>query len=89
MRSAVRISGVGIEHGSSRRPWAEETVELNKQTHIMITLDAFLVFLVAASLPATYILLISRWIEPDDRKTRSEPKVKRANSARGLIHEAA
>jgi hypothetical protein len=34
----------------------------------MITLDAFLVFVGAASLPVIYILLLSRWLEPEYRR---------------------
>jgi len=33
----------------------------------MITLDAFLVFLAAASLPVIYLFLVSRWVEPEYR----------------------
>jgi hypothetical protein len=35
----------------------------------MITLDAFLVFLFAASLPVVYLLICRRWIESDPRQT--------------------
>ena len=45
----------------------------------MITLDACLVLLAAASLPATYILIVSRWIEPAYRQSYPEtiaPKAK-------------
>lgn len=35
----------------------------------MITLDAFLVLLFAASLPVTYIFICSRWIEPAYRES--------------------
>ena len=41
----------------------------NQTWHSMITLDAFLVFLFAASLPATYIFICSRWIEPAYRES--------------------
>lgn len=48
----------------------------------MITLDAFLVFLGAAALPVIYILLVSRWIEPEYRraygKKTTTPKTKPA-----------
>ena len=37
----------------------------------MITLDAFLVFLAAASMPVIYLLLASRWVEAEDRKAHS------------------
>jgi hypothetical protein len=42
--------------------------ELNNPEIDMITLGAFLVLLGAASLPATYILILSRWLEPEYRK---------------------
>jgi hypothetical protein len=35
----------------------------------MITFDAFLVFLGAALLPVIYLFIVSRWIEPEFRKT--------------------
>ncbi len=35
----------------------------------MITFDAFLVLLAAASLPVIYLFLVSRWIETDYRQT--------------------
>jgi len=44
----------------------------------MITLDAFLVLLAAASLPATYILILSRWIEPAYRQDYPEPTAQKA-----------
>ena len=34
----------------------------------MITLDAFLMFLGAASLPVIYLFLVSRWVEAEYRK---------------------
>ena len=34
----------------------------------MLTLDAFLMFLGAASLPVIYLLLVSRWVEAEYRK---------------------
>jgi hypothetical protein len=34
----------------------------------MITLDAFLVFLAAASLPVIYLFIASYWVEPEYRK---------------------
>jgi hypothetical protein len=37
----------------------------------MITLDAFLIFLAAASLPVIYVLLVSRWVEAEYRKVHS------------------
>jgi len=55
----------------------------------MITLDAFLVFLAAASLPATYIFLMSRWIEPEYRKTHDSLKKEPAISTSNLIREIA
>ena len=56
----------------------------------MITFDAFLVFLAAAALPAVYMWLASRWIEPEHRKVnadvaRSHPRVHAAN----LVEKAA
>jgi hypothetical protein len=44
----------------------------------MITLDAFLVLLAAASLPATYILILSHWIEPAYRQDYPEPTAQKA-----------
>ena len=44
----------------------------------MITLDAFLVLLAAASLPATYILILSRWIEPAYRQDYPETTAQKA-----------
>ena len=38
----------------------------------MISLDVFLVFLGAAALPVLFLWLVSRWIEPEYRKTRTE-----------------
>jgi hypothetical protein len=35
----------------------------------MITLDAFLVFLGAASLPIIYFLIVRRWVEAEYRQT--------------------
>lgn len=55
----------------------------------MITLDAFLVLLAAVSLPGTYIFLISRWIEPEDRKVSAPPKPEPAISTSNLIHKVA
>jgi hypothetical protein len=34
----------------------------------MITFDAFLVFLAAASLPVIYLRIVSRWLEPEYKK---------------------
>jgi len=39
----------------------------------MITLDAFLMFLAAASLPVIYLLLVSRWVEAEYRQAHSTP----------------
>jgi len=55
----------------------------------MITLDAFLVFLAAVSLPATYIFLISRWIEPEDREVSAPPKPEPSLPTGQLIHKVA
>ena len=38
----------------------------------MISLDVFLVFLAAAALPVLYLWIVSRWIEPEYRKTRTD-----------------
>jgi hypothetical protein len=38
----------------------------------MISLDVFLVFLAAASLPILFLWIASRWIEPEYRKTRTD-----------------
>ena len=35
----------------------------------MITFDAFLVFLGAASLPVIYLFILSRWLERESRQT--------------------
>jgi hypothetical protein len=40
----------------------------------MITLDAFLMFLGAASLPVIYLFLVSRWVEAEYRKVHSAPE---------------
>ena len=39
----------------------------------MITLDAFLMFLAAASLPVIYLFLVSRWVEAEYRQAHSTP----------------
>jgi hypothetical protein len=44
----------------------------------MITLDAFLVFLAAASLPATYLFIVSRWLEPACRQNHPETTAQKA-----------
>jgi hypothetical protein len=38
----------------------------------MITLDALLIFLAAASLPVIYLWMVSRWIETECRKIYPE-----------------
>ena len=44
----------------------------------MITPDALLVFLGAASLPAIYLFILSRWIEPAYRRAYPETTEKKA-----------
>jgi hypothetical protein len=39
----------------------------------MITLDALLVFLGAASLPVIYLFICSRWLESESRSSRPAP----------------
>ena len=51
----------------------------------MITFDAFLVFLGAVSLPATYIFLLSRWLEPDYRNARSDRDVEPVHAPGHLV----
>jgi hypothetical protein len=41
----------------------------------MISLDAFLVFLEAAALPILYILVLSRWLEPEFRRVGPDKEV--------------
>ena len=55
----------------------------------MITLDAFLVFLAAVSLPATYVFLLSRWLEPEDRKVSATSKPEPVLPTGRLIHKVA
>jgi hypothetical protein len=57
----------------------------------MITLDAFLVLLAAASLPATYILILSRWIEPAYRQDYPETTAQEAKpiAKRDLVPQPA
>ena len=56
----------------------------------MITLEAFLVFLFAASLPVTYILICSRWIERADRQEAkgAAPKAPEGIAKAALAHAA-
>ena len=51
----------------------------------MITFDAFLVFLLAASLPVTYLRLMSRWIEADYRKTNPAPATGNRSATQGRL----
>ena len=44
----------------------------------MITIGPFLVFMAAVSLPVTYLYLISRWLNADERETTAEEAPKRA-----------
>jgi hypothetical protein len=64
----------------------QQTIQTNTN---MITLDAFLVFLAAASLPVAYILLMSRWIEPEDRKAQSSAPGEPTSATNGLYSKAA
>jgi hypothetical protein len=41
----------------------------------MISLDALLVFIAAASLPVIYVLLLRRWLEPESRQSQPEKRV--------------
>ena len=52
----------------------------------MITLDAFLVFLGAASLPVIYLFICSRWIEPAQREAGG-PQVKKEKTKAVVKHE--
>ena len=47
----------------------------------MITLDAFLVFLAAASLPVIYLFITSYWVEPEYRKVYAAGTTTNAVSA--------
>jgi len=57
----------------------------------MITLDAFLVFLGAASLPVIYILILSRWLEPEYRKAYPDQSPQKSETPRNLklVHQLA
>jgi hypothetical protein len=48
-----------------KEPANNEQIKLKNH---MITLDAFLIFVGAASLPVLYIWILSRWIEPAYRQ---------------------
>ena len=48
----------------------------------MITLDAFLVFLGAASLPAIYVFILSRWLE-----RQAAPETTKQNARLVAKHE--
>ena len=66
----------------------------NEQTTLeydMITPDAFLVFLGAASLPVIYIFILSRWLEPSYRQAYPETTQRKARpvAACELVHQAA
>lgn len=54
----------------------------------MISLDALLVFLVAAALPVTYILLLRRWLEPESRRAQLAKNKKETAQSR-LVHQHA
>ena len=83
--------------------WAALPLKRNLQTNkqiarknTMITLDAFLVFLGAASLPVIYIFLLSRWLEPEYRRAydktgqnvRTAHKTKRAAKRQQVLQPA-
>jgi hypothetical protein len=56
----------------------------------MITIDAFLVFLAAASLPVIYLWIASRWVESEDRKVHpGTGKSKAARQPAELLERAA
>jgi len=57
----------------------------------MITPDAFLVFLGAASLPVIYIYVLSRWLEPAYRQAHPETTEQDARpvTERELVHQVA
>ncbi len=57
----------------------------------MITPDAFLVFLGAASLPVIYIFILSRWLEPSYRQAYPETTEHKAQpfAERELVHQSA
>jgi len=59
--------------------------------HDMITSDAFLVFLGAASLPLIYIFSLTRWLEPAHRQAYPETTEQNASpgAARELVHQTA
>jgi hypothetical protein len=64
--------------------------EHTKLEHDMITLDAFLVFLAAASLPVIYLLMVSRWIETEYRKTHFDAVTPQASpTLRKLVEKLA
>ena len=72
---------------------SEGTAANNEQTtleHDMITLDAFLVFLGATSLPVIYIFILSRWLEPGYRQAYPETKEQTARPIvqRKLVHQS-
>jgi hypothetical protein len=72
----------------------EGTSANNEQTTLeydMITPDAFLVFLGAASLPVIYIFILSRWLEPSYRQAYPETTKHRARpvAERELVHQSA
>jgi len=58
--------------GGTVSPMESPDDEQSIREKIMITLDAFLVVLAAASLPVSYLFVVSRWIEAEDRKTRPD-----------------
>jgi hypothetical protein len=55
--------------GGTAPPMESPDDEQRILENIMITLDAFLVVLAAVSLPVSYLFVVSRWLEAEDRKT--------------------
>ena len=55
----------------------------------MITLDAFLVFLGAASLPVIYLFIVSRWVEAESRRSSSVSEKTGSEYAPELVRHAA
>lgn len=52
----------------------------------MITFDAFLVFLGAASLPVIYLFIVSRWVEAEARRDRSASNGQEKPQNTGNLH---
>jgi hypothetical protein len=62
-RVARELDELAPASGPGKR--AHDATVLNEP--FMITLGTFLVFLGAAALPVIYLLIVSRWIEPESR----------------------